>query len=235
MTVGLHRRRHRALDSGRHWCRAKHRAARQSIISAARVARGIARSLPGDSSYAIFFVKPCSVSAAFAGFACTHLFRHHRLPRQAAGRGHRGHGRRRRPRPCGPPAQAGWQWINYGVQPQVMPRMIGACRSTASTSIFASRRWSASSAAGGIGATLNTGHRAATSSTSAAAIIDDHHSHRAWLCEYGSGYCAAVGATMAGVSAHSADLAASRAARPTAWSGRAWLVAAALAMPLASS
>ena len=51
---------------------------------------------------------------------------------------------------------AGWfQWLNYSVQPQVMPRMIGLGMSIVSTSISGSQRWSGIVGGGGIGATLN--------------------------------------------------------------------------------
>jgi hypothetical protein len=60
-----------------------------------------------------------------------------------------------RPRPSAPPARPGCSWINYAVQPQVMPRLIGLSlyrldinfRESAVIGIVG---------AGGIGATLNT-------------------------------------------------------------------------------
>jgi phosphonate transport system permease protein len=88
----------------------------------------------------------------FAGFLT--LLRHDRLSVQAARRGHRGH--RRGPGRSDPRDRRGWwQVINYAIQPQVMPRLIGLSlyrldinfRESAVIGIVG---------AGGIGATLNT-------------------------------------------------------------------------------
>jgi phosphonate transport system permease protein len=81
---------------------------------------------------------------------------------------------------------AGWlQWINYGVQPQVMPRMIGLglyrfdinFRESAVIGIVGG---------GGIGATLNTAFDRYEFDSAAAIIIVIIAI--VMLCEYGSGY-----------------------------------------------
>jgi phosphonate transport system permease protein len=81
---------------------------------------------------------------------------------------------------------AGWlQWINYGVQPQVMPRMIGLglyrfdinFRESAVIGIVGG---------GGIGATLNTAFDRYEFDSAAAIIIVIIVIVMA--CEYGSGY-----------------------------------------------
>jgi len=81
---------------------------------------------------------------------------------------------------------AGWlQWINYGVQPQVMPRMVGLglyrfdinFRESAVIGIVGG---------GGIGATLNTAFDRYEFSSAAAIIIVIIAI--VMLCEYGSGY-----------------------------------------------
>jgi len=81
---------------------------------------------------------------------------------------------------------AGWlQWINYGVQPQVMPRMVGLglyrfdinFRESAVIGIVGS---------GGIGATLNTAFDRYEFDSAAAIILVIIGI--VMLCEYGSGY-----------------------------------------------
>ena len=81
---------------------------------------------------------------------------------------------------------AGWlQWLNYGVQPQVMPRMIGLglyrfdinFRESAVIGIVGG---------GGIGATLNTAFDRYEFDSAAAIIIVIIAI--VMLCEYGSGY-----------------------------------------------
>ena len=67
---------------------------------------------------------PFSVLARWPGFL-TLEFCHHRVSVQAAGRGHRKHGPGTGRGDPGVGGKRWGQWINYGVQPQVMPRLIG--------------------------------------------------------------------------------------------------------------
>ena len=110
----------------------------------------VSRSLQ-EVIIAIFFVR-CSLRSICR---VPHAqLRNHRVHRQAAGRGHRGH---RGGAGRSDPVHGGsWmQVLNYGIQPQVMPRLIGLSlyrldinfRESAVIGIVG---------AGGIGATLNT-------------------------------------------------------------------------------
>jgi len=115
---GLHRDRHRAVDSGRYWGRRKTRAGAGLLLLPRILA--VSRSFQ-EIILAIFFVKlfgfgpfAAASTLAFAtiGFYGKLLAEDIEIwtPASEAVRA----------------TGAGWlQWINYGVQPQVMPRMIG--------------------------------------------------------------------------------------------------------------
>jgi phosphonate transport system permease protein len=101
---------------------------------------------------AIFFVAMFGFGP-FAGFLT--LLRDHRLSSPSCWPTTSRRSTRRRPRPCAATGASWWQLVNYAVQPQVMPRLIGLSlyrldinfRESAVIGIVG---------AGGIGATLNT-------------------------------------------------------------------------------
>ena len=149
MTVVSTVDRHRAVDPGRHWRRQKHRAG-AGLLFLPRHPGGVAE-LPGDHPRDLLRqavrLRPVRglVTLAFAtiGFYGKLLAEDIEDMDPAQAEAVRATG-------------AGWlQWINYGVQPQVMPRMIGLglyrfdinFRESAVVGIVGG---------GGIGATLNT-------------------------------------------------------------------------------
>ena len=97
-----HRRRHRPVDPGRHRRGAQHRSPSR-LFSLPRYRRRHAL-VPGDP---VRHLLRRHVRFRHLRRLPHHYVRHHRLPRQAAGRGHRGYRRRRRPRRCAPRGPAG--------------------------------------------------------------------------------------------------------------------------------
>ena len=140
-----------ALVDSRRSRRRGNLAPRRFIFSAAAVL-ALSRTFQ-EVIIAILFVKMFGFGP-FAGMV-TLAFATIGFYGKLLGRGHRGHGSRRRRKRFAPPARCWRQWINYGVQPQVMPRMIGL-GALSPRHQFSRVCGDRHRRRGGIGATLNT-------------------------------------------------------------------------------